>query len=343
MLASSQPGQPKPGHASPLVLTIDQLSRWDGAPLVVFVGVATGGSIAHAVFGDWARILGRPWRLAGVDLPLSTSAEDYRQLVAAMHSNPTVYGAVITAHKLHIYSACAAVLDYRDQLADLTREFNALATKTTLEGYARDAMSLTYVLPSLAAHLPAGTLAGRHVLCLGAGGAATALLLALHFNISSDMTASARSDRPGYVTFADTSQAALRALRSVATRANLDSTRLAFVHVQGASDCDRLVGILPTSALVINATGLGKDQWGSPLSEAALLSPGMVAWDLNYRGNLTFLRQAAARGAWPVDGWDYFTTGWAAALTAITSVSLTTSLLAQFHKAAAPYRPPPAW
>ena len=145
------------------------------------------------------------------------------------------------------------------------------------------------------------------MLCLGAGGAATALLLALHLGIGDDGAAiPARPGPPGHVTFADTDPAALHALRSVAGRAGIDPARLSFVHVRGASDGDRLAARLPAPALVINATGLGKDQPGSPLTPAAPLSPATLAWDLNYRGSLTFLRQAAARGAAVVDGWDYF-------------------------------------
>ena len=44
--------------------------------------------------------------------------------------------------------------------------------------------------------------------------------------------------------------------------------------------------------LPAHATGLGKDSPGSPLRDHAALRPGMVAWDFNYRGDLTFLRQA---------------------------------------------------
>ena len=298
----------------PLALTVGQVAGWDGPPLVLFVGISTSGSLAHAVFGDWARVLGRPWRLAGVDLPADTPAGTYRRLAAAMQASPAVPGAVITAHKLRLYRACAAGLGRRDRLADLTHEINALAAGTTLAGYARDAVSLTHVLPGLAARSPAGTLAGLPVLCLGAGGAATALLLALHLGIGDDGAIPARPGPPGHVTFADTDPAALHALRLVAGRAGIDPARLSFVHVGGAGDGDRLAARLPAPALVVNATGLGKDQPGSPLTPAAPLSPATLAWDLNYRDSLTFLEQAAARGAAVVDGWDYFI---AAALDAV--------------------------
>jgi len=80
-------------------------------------------------------------------------------------------------------------------------------------------------------------------------------------------------------------------------------------------------------------------QAGSPVSDAAPFRPGMLAWDFNYRGELAFLRQAGARGASTMDGWDYFVVGWAGCLTAIAGVPFTPQRLARFARAAAPHWP----
>jgi shikimate dehydrogenase len=331
--------------SSPLVLTLKQVRSWDGPPLILFIGVSTGGSIAHTAFGGWASALGQPWRLAGLDLSQDTPAQTYQQLTATMHHNPGIVGAIITAHKLRFYGASADSLDQLDRLASLTREINTLATGDTLAGYARDALSLAHILPGLTGRGSVGALAGLHILCLGSGGAATALLLALHLDIAAGpgtaVAITPRADRPARVTFADASADALDALRSVAARAGIDMDRISFAHVHGAGDCDRLVAGLPVPGLVINATGLGKDRPGSPLTSAAPLGLGIAAWDLNYRGNLTFLHQAAARGARTLDGWEYFIAGWAGALTAIAGIPLTVGLLAQFTEIAAPHRRAP--
>lgn len=68
---------------------------------------------------------------------------------------------------------------------------------------------------------------------------------------------------------------------------------------------------------------------------------GTLPWDLNYRGPVTFLRQAAARGAPTAGGWDYFVAGWAGALSAIADVPFTGDLLTRFERAAAPFKPHP--
>jgi shikimate dehydrogenase len=200
-------------------ITLDGIEGWSGAPLVVFVGVSTGGSLAHAVFDRWAAALDRPWRLRGLDLPVDTPPETYRRL------------------------------------------------------------------------------------------------------------------------FADTSPAALDDLRAVAGRAGADGVRLAYVPVKGPDDCDALVAGPPAPQLVVNATGLGKDAPGSPVTGRAPFGSSTLAWDFNYRGGRTFLRQAAARGARTMDGWDYFVAGWTGCLTAIAGVPFTAGVLAGFAEAAAPYRP----
>ena len=263
-----------------------------------------------------------------------------------MRRNPEVHGALITAHKLRLYRACAQDLERRDWLTDITHEINALATAATLAGYARDALSLGRILPAIIRSTGAGTmhdLHDLHVLCLGAGGAATALMLALHLDTGPDWHAGAgphpRDDPPASVAFTDVDPAALADLRSVADRAGIGTSRLSFLRVREPADSDALVAGLPSPTLVINATGLGKDAPGSPVTDRARFGPATLAWDLNYRGDLTYLRQAAASGAETMDGWDYFVAGWAGGLTAIAETPFTADLLTRFGLAAAPYRP----
>ncbi|WBB69433.1 hypothetical protein [Micromonospora sp. WMMD812] len=322
------------------VLALDEVAAWSGPPLILFVGIDTGGSLVHRVFDRWAAVLGQPWTLRGVDLPSDTSAATYRRLVGAMRDNPAVHGAVVTAHKLRLYRACAADLTRSDRLVGLTHEVNSLATADgTVTAYARDAVSLAHVLPTLLRHSSAHDRTDLNVLCLGAGGAATALLLTLHLDIDATAGALGPVDPPARVTFTDTRPEALDDLRRVADRAGIDGTRLSYVPVLDPGDNDALLADLPTPALVVNATGLGKDAPGSPLSDKAPLTPDMVAWDLNYRGDLTFLRQATDAGAHAVDGWDYFVAGWAGGLTAVSGIPLTGDLLLRLAEAAAGHRP----
>jgi shikimate 5-dehydrogenase len=303
-------------------LTLDQVQAWDGPPLVLFIGVRTGGSLIHRVFPAWAAVLGRRWTLRGVDLAPETSAQRYRRLVTAISDNPAIQGAVVTVHKLRLYRACAGDLGRRDHLADLTHEVNTLtAADGAVSGYARDPLSLTQILPSM-----------PNILCLGAGGAATALLVALHQR-------TAGGHPPASTVFADRDPRALDDLQAVAIRLGIDPAQLLLVPVGDPQDCDQLVADMPRPALIINATGMGKDAPGSPVTDQAPFDPATLAWDFNYRGPLTFLEQAAVRGARTMDGWDYFVAGWAGGLTAIAGTPFDNDLCSHFGQAAAPYRP----
>jgi shikimate dehydrogenase len=86
---------------------------------------------------------------------------------------------------------------------------------------------------------------------------------------------------------------------------------------------------LPPHSLVINATGLGKDAPGSPLTDRAAWPRDGFAWDFNYRGDLMFLKQAraqqAARNLRVEDGWIYFIHGWTRVIAEVFHIDIPTS------------------
>jgi shikimate dehydrogenase len=92
---------------------------------------------------------------------------------------------------------------------------------------------------------------------------------------------------------------------------------------------DRLLRRLPPGSMVVNATGLGKDRPGSPLTDAAIFPRNGVAWEFNYRGNLIFLEQAKAAQARQslrvVDGWIYFIHGWTSVIAEVFDIDIPTA------------------
>ncbi|MEZ4678949.1 MAG: hypothetical protein R2932_32515 [Caldilineaceae bacterium] len=64
-----------------------------------------------------------------------------------------------------------------------------------------------------------------------------------------------------------------------------------------AAQNDQLLDRMPPGSVVVNATGMGKDRPGSPITDAALFPSNAVAWELNYRGDLPFLQQAQKQQA----------------------------------------------
>jgi shikimate 5-dehydrogenase len=165
------------------------------------------------------------------------------------------------------------------------------------------------------------------VLCLGAGGAATAIALCLLTDPDS-IAAGLRptATPPRRILFVDIDRDRLEALRRVVETVN-PSVRVEYFRHSAAPDNDALLSGLPPASLIINATGMGKDRPGSPLTDAAVFPPGAVVWDLNYRGPLLFLQQARAqqerRQLHVHNGWLYFLHGWTEALSPVFRVDLT--------------------
>jgi shikimate 5-dehydrogenase len=97
--------------------------------------------------------------------------------------------------------------------------------------------------------------------------------------------------------------------------------------------------------MVINATGMGKDSPGSPITDAAEFPEHGIAWELNYRGDLQFLRQALEqrqrRGLDVQDGWRYFIHGWAVVMEEVFELSIDEDQLARLATVSEPERP--AW
>ncbi|PZF80837.1 shikimate dehydrogenase [Jiangella anatolica] len=303
------------------LIDVGGVRRWAGpGELVVFVGVATGGSRSHDAFPAWAATLSRPdWTLRGLDLPPTTPAPAYVELVEAIAANPRVAGAVVTSHKLRLHRAATGRFRRTDALTTLMHEVNTLVRAGDgVDAHARDPLALAAVLRDRPAP--------GDVVVYGAGGAGTALLLALTLDVEATLAAGApvRGGRHR-VTVLDTDEAALAALRTTAERCGV-TDRLTLLDA-------RTPAPIPPRALVVNATGLGKDRPGSPLPPGAVLPATATAWDFNYRGDLTFLADARASGVAAVDGWDYFVAGWGAALTAIAGRPLTAGLLAELGEA----------
>ncbi|TMG33937.1 MAG: shikimate dehydrogenase [Chloroflexi bacterium] len=112
-------------------------------------------------------------------------------------------------------------------------------------------------------------------------------------------------------------------------------------HITGTND--RLIGDLPAGSLVINATGMGKDTPGSPITEAAIFPERGYVWELNYRGELEFLyqaqRQQAGRHLRVEDGWRYFIHGWAAVMERVFAMDVDGEKIARLARVSESERP----
>jgi shikimate dehydrogenase len=275
----------------------------------VFLGVQTEGSSIRAIFPAWRdRLeLGDDVTLEGIDMPVDTPPERYRSLVATLQADLAFIGALVTTHKVALYEAAGSLFADLDHYARLCREVSCLAKRNgRLLGWAKDPITAGRSLDDLLGPRYFER-SGGDVLCLGAGGAGTAIALCL-------MT---RADHPGRIVLADPDPSRLDAVRllhrQVGSRIPLECHATSSTY-----ELDRLLAALPSNSVVINATGRGKDRPGSPISDGARFPEGAVVWELNYRGSLDFLHQAQAqadsRSLLIEDGWRYFIFGWTAVI-----------------------------
>jgi shikimate 5-dehydrogenase len=288
-----------------------------------FIGVSTAQSSIMKVFPLWAEVLGLPTRsLVGHDVPSGAQPSAYVDLVNQIKKDPHHRGALVTTHKMKVYSAASHLFDEIDTFASACNEISSISKREgRLIGRAKDPLTVAMALDDFLPPHHFGTTGGE-VLIFGAGGSGTALSWAL---------AERQGDAPSRVTVTARSQHTLDELRRVHEIRGTPEGFLRYALIGSLEDSDSLLAGLPESSVAVNATGLGKDFPGSPLSDSALFPPHSYAWEFNYRGTLEFLHQAEkqeqARGLKVVDGWRYFIHGWSQVIADVFDVELTQAVI----------------
>jgi shikimate 5-dehydrogenase len=291
-------------------------------PTMYFIGVTTGSSAIRRVFPLWAEALGIPEAdLVGIDLAPGSPAEAYREVVSWIARDELSVGALVTTHKIDLYLACRDLFVGFNPDAVALEEVSCIAKRPAgLLGMATDPVSVGLALD---AFLPSGhwQRTGAAALLLGAGGSATALMC----HLAAEERGAARPER-----IVATSRRAerLEKIRRVHELRGL-SVPLETRRADGPLANDAALAGLPPGSLVVNATGLGKDAPGSPLTNAAEFPMWGLAWDFNYRGDLIFLEQArrqqAGRGLRLEDGWVYFIHGWTRVIAEVFQLDVPTA------------------
>lgn len=304
-------------------------------PTFYFIGVTTGQSSSRQIFPLWMEAIGRPEvQLVGIDLPLHAEPAAYRRVVMHIKQQPLALGALVTTHKIDLLAAAQDLFDELNTDARLTGEVSSIAKdRGRLVGRATDpiagGLSLDAILGS---NYFART--GGDVLMLGAGGAGTALTL--HLLQKSDA-----GDRPARLVVVDRTAERLQRLRQL-TNSFSPEMQIDYVLNILPAHNDAILSSLSPGSLVINATGMGKDTPGSPLSAQALFPQRGMVWELNYRGALDFLQQAktqaAERHLTVADGWSYFLHGWTQVIAHVLHVSIDPPLFARLSQIATAIR-----
>jgi shikimate 5-dehydrogenase len=297
-----------------------------------FIGVATAGSSILRLFPRWAELLGLEAEIAGRDIPLGARPAAFRAAVEEIAESDEIRGALVTTHKVDVFRHARDLFDELDEHARACLEISCISKRGgALVGHAKDPLTAGRTLDEmLGAAYWREKLAGA--LCLGAGGAGTAITVRL----------GTEAQPPARIVVTDRDPARLKRLREVHSNVAV-RTDVEYVIVDDATATDALLEGLPPESLVVNGTGLGKDEPGSPISRSAQFPPGAVVWELNYRGELEFLaqarRQADDRRLQVYDGWRYFLHGWTEVIAEVFELELSGDRFERLAEAAAPFRP----
>ena len=291
-------------------------------PTIYFIGVTTHKSSIMKVFPRWAEYLGLgAVVIQGMNFRWHDEPENYRRAVEFIKTDPLSLGALVTTHKLDLLGACRDQFDALDELAELMHEISSLSKhEGQLVGHAKDPITSGLALE---AFLPEKhwERTGAEALVLGAGGSSIAVTWHM-------LRKKHGTDRPSRIIVTNRSEPRLEEIRRFHERIDAD-VPVEYHHTPAPEMTDAVVADLKPGSLVINATGLGKDAPGSPLTDAARWPENGIAWDFNYRGDLLFLQQARAqreaRNLRIEDGWIYFIHGWTRVIAEVFHIDVPTS------------------
>jgi shikimate 5-dehydrogenase len=202
-----------------------------------------------------------------------------------------------------------------------------------LEGHAKDPITSG---ASLDAIIDKDYFSKTHgdVLCFGAGGSAIATLL--HLINKKD-----KGDRPNKFTFVNRSQGRLDHAKEMVGGLKTD-IEIEYICNSDPLVNDKIMEKFPPYSIIINATGMGKDTPGSPITWEGKFPMHSISWEFNYRGELDYLHQSLAqvesRNVKVEDGWLYFVHGWTQVVAQVLHIDLTPALFDELNKAAASVR-----
>ncbi len=300
-------------------------------PTMYFIGVTTTKSSIMKVFPLWAEELGlKDAIIKGIDIEIHADPQKYRDTVEFIKNDKLSLGALVTTHKIDLYNAARGSFEYLDTYAEMFEELSSISKKDgRLEGYAKDPISSGLAMENF---IPENFWKeyGGEVLIMGAGGSALA--------IGSYLMKKEHGDNiPSKIIITNRSQERLDS-----AKAKLDGmhpgVKLEYYLCPEAKDNDEVMKNMKPYSLIINATGLGKDRPGSPLTDKGLFPDNSLVWELNYRGDLKFMVQAQEqkekRNLFIEDGWIYFIHGWTQVIAEVFHVDIKGEKLHRLEKLA---------
>ena len=301
------------------------------APTLYFIGVTTGQSSIMKVFPKWADALGlKDAVIKGIDFAPHSSAEEYREAVTFIKNDPLSLGALVTTHKIDLFNTCKDLFEYVDPYAERLGEVSSISKKGgKLCAHAKDPISSGLALENF---VPANywTQYDGDVLLLGAGG--STLAMSVYF-----AQEQFGANVPKRIIIANRSVPRLESAQAILDGIN-PKIHFEYIHNPTPADNDKTLASLKPHSLIVNATGLGKDGPGSPLTDDCVFPEDSLVWEINYRGDLLFKRQAEAqaqsRRLHVEDGLIYLIHGWTQVISEVFQIDIKGELLEKLSEIA---------
>jgi shikimate 5-dehydrogenase len=281
--------------------------------------------------------LGRPdIVIEGIDHKLHDTSEAYRATVAQIKYDPLSLGGLVTTHKIALLEAARDMFDELHSSATLVGEVSSISKQgNKLWGHAKDPLTSGLSMDAFLGHDYFGRTGGCF-LCFGAGGSGKAI--ALHL-----INKKNAGDRPKQFIVVNRSPGRLVEMQKMVESLETD---IEFEYIQNVDPKvnDQIMQRMPEGTIVVNATGMGKDSPGSPVTDAGQFPYHGIAWEINYRGELDFWHQAMAQkeshNLFVEDGWLYFLHGWTQVIAEVLHIEITEPLFSQLAEVTADLRPP---
>lgn len=300
-------------------------------PTMYFIGVTTTQSSIMKLFPLWARELGlNDAVIKGIDIAIHAESEQYRECVEFIKQDPQSLGALVTTHKIDLYNATKDMFDYMDPYAVMFDEISSISKNDgRLEGFAKDPISSGLTMEAFIPNNFWNEHKGE-VFIMGAGGSALA--------ISSYLTQQEHGDNlPSKIIISNRSESRLISAKKLLSQIDTE-VQFEYHLCPNPSDNDAILKQLKPYSMVINATGLGKDRPGSPLTNECVFPDNGVVWELNYRGELDFMHQALqqkkSKELQVEDGWIYFIHGWTQVISEVFHLEIKGQLFDRLEKIA---------
>lgn len=288
-------------------------------PTFYFIGVTTSKSSIMKLFPLWAKALHLDdVVIKGIDIDIHADPDEYRSVVQFLKDDELSLGALVTTHKIDLYNAAKDLFDELDPYAELFGELSCISKRNgRLIGHAKDhissGLSMNSFIPDHFWKEHRG-----EAFIMGAGGSAIAIASNLLEKINGE-------DVPTKIHVTNRSQPRLTSMESIMKTIRADIP-IDYSLAGEPTSNDRVLEKIKPYSLIVNATGLGKDRPGSPLTNEAEFPEGSLVWELNYRGDLLFIQQAKgqhiSKNLHVEDGWIYFIHGWTQVISEVFDLTI---------------------